>query len=82
MWKRNVSKKKKNDMLIKINHDIWMIIFPAKLTSYNTNKIIVLQDCGENKYSKNIRVTIQIKWLCYKTLERISTAKISEWQYK
>ena len=47
MWKRNVSKKI-NGMLIKINYDIWMIIFTAKLTSYNTNKIIVLQGFGEN----------------------------------
>ena len=28
--------------------------------SDNTNKIIVSQDFGENRYSKNIRATIQI----------------------
>ena len=28
--------------------------------SGNTNKIIVSQDFGENKYSKNIRVAMQI----------------------
>ena len=32
---------------------------------------------GENKYSKNIGVTIQIRWLCHKTLEVISTAKLA-----
>ena len=35
------------------------------------------QDFGENKCSKNIKVTIQIKQLCHKTLEEISTVK---WQ--
>ena len=39
--------------------------------------MIVSQDFGENKDSKNIRVTIQIKKLCHKTLEGISTAKIA-----
>ena len=29
--------------------------------SDNANKIIMSQDFGENKYSKNIRVIIQIK---------------------
>ena len=40
------------------------------------NKIIVSQDFGENKYSKNVKVTIRTK-ICHKTLERISTSKIS-----
>ena len=35
------------------------------------------QDFGGNKYSKNIGVTIQIRWLCHKTLEGILTAKIT-----
>ena len=46
--------------------------------SDNINTTIVSQDFGENKCSKNIRVTTQILQLCHKTLERISTAKISE----
>ena len=41
----------------------------------NTNKIIVSEDFGGKKYSKNIRVAIQIK-SSQKTLEGISTAKI------
>ena len=50
---------------------------PKILKIDNTNKIIVSQDFGENNYSKNIRVIIQIKQLCHKTLEGISTAKIA-----
>ena len=61
---------------MKINHDIGVIIFTAKISEWqykynncvtrlwrelvqqkcqsdNTNKIIVSQDFGENKYSKN-----------------------------
>ena len=45
--------------------------------SDNTNTAIVSKDFGENKYSKNIRVTTQILQLCHKTLEGISTAKIA-----
>ena len=37
--------------------------------------MVVSQDFGGNKYSKNIRVAIQILQLCRKTLEGISTAK-------
>ena len=48
-----------------------------KYQSDNTNKIIVSQDFGGNKYSKNIRVAIQIK-SSHRTLEGISTAKISK----
>ena len=43
--------------------------------SDNTNKIIVSQDFGENRYSKNIKATIQILQLCHKTLVGILTAK-------
>ena len=35
------------------------------------------QDFGGNKYSKNIRVTIHVRLLCHKTLERILTAIIT-----
>ena len=45
--------------------------------SENTNTTIVSQDFGENKYSKNIRVTIQILQLCHEALEGITTAKIA-----
>ena len=50
-------------LLMKINHDIGVIIFTSKISivSDNTNQIIVSQDFGWNKYSKNIRVTIKIK---------------------
>ena len=50
-------------LLMKINHDIGVIIFTSKISivSDNTNKIIVSQDFGWNKYSKNIKVTIKIK---------------------
>ena len=43
--------------------------------SDNTNKLIVSQDFGENRYSKNIKATIQILQLCHKTLVGILTAK-------
>ena len=39
--------------------------------------MIVSQDFGGNEYSKNIRVTIPVRWLCHKNLKGISTAKIS-----
>ena len=45
--------------------------------SDNTKTTIVSQDFGGKKYSKNIRVTIQILQLCQKALEGISTAKIA-----
>ena len=39
--------------------------------------MIVSHEFGGNKYSKDIRVTIQVRRLCQKTLEGISTAKIT-----
>ena len=45
--------------------------------SDNTKTTIASQDFGGKKYSKNIRVTIQILQLCQKALEGISTAKIA-----
>ena len=68
----NVFKVCENEMLSKINGvliKLWYqsdYIYNKKYQSDNTNKIIVSQDFGENKYSKNI-----------KGLSEISTAKIS-----
>ena len=45
--------------------------------SDNAGKMIVSQGFGGDKYSKNIRVTMPIRQLCHKTLERISTAKLT-----
>ena len=48
---------KKNNCVIRL----WRKSVQQKYQSDNTCKIIVSQDFGENKYNKNIRVTIQKK---------------------
>ena len=40
-------------LIVKMSHKTLERILTAKITSDNTNKMIVLQDFGENTYSKN-----------------------------
>ena len=60
-----------------VSQDFGAYKYSKKYQSDYTSKTIMSQDFGGNKYNKNIRVTIQVRWLCHKTLKGISAAKIS-----